>query len=52
MERQRCVNGPRRRQTESKWRDNGVSMDRGEGRQRVSGETTVCQWIEEKADGE
>ena len=52
MERLRCVSGPRRRQTESKWRDYGVSVDRGEGRRRVSRETTVCQWTEEKADGE
>ena len=52
MERLRCVSGPRRRQTESKWRDYGVSVDRGEGRRRVSGEITVCQWTEEKADGE
>ena len=52
MERLRWVSGPRRRQTESKWRDYGVSVDRGEGRRRISGETTAGQWTEEKADGE
>ena len=52
MERLRLVSGPRRRQTESKWRDYGVSMDRGEGRRRVSGDITIGQWTEEKADGE
>ena len=52
MERLRCVSGPKRRQTENNWRDYGVSVDRGEGRRRVSGETTVGQWTEEKADGE
>ena len=52
MERLRCVSGPRRRQTESKWRDYGGSADRGEGRRRVSGETAAGQLTEEKADGE